>query len=109
MDTNARRPSELGTFSRTKLLEIRPELFFYSGPLERDRILRENALRNRLVSIALGGAVAILAMTYFASQHDYFAAAERQVGQQAQAAAAPLKGGKVDPALFVVADEARRN
>lgn len=109
MDTNRRTPSGFDLDDQHKLLVIHPELFFYQGPQDKDRILRENAFRNMLVGIALVGAVAIVAMTYFASQHQYFAIAERQVVQRVHIMSVRADGGFFDESFFVAADEARAN
>lgn len=88
--------------------------------------MRDNANRNLLVGIALGGAVAIGAMTYFARDQGSFAVAGERMDQQVQmtsdqardvtaevadtaANSARTTGDAVDQSLSNVADQARGN
>jgi hypothetical protein len=107
-------------------MSARTEPRRYGSPFEQERTLRDNANRNLLVGIALGGAVAIGAMTYFANEQGSFAVAGQRVDQQVQATSAQARdvtaevadsagtsarttGVAVDQSLSDVADQARGN
>ena len=126
MDTNPHTQTDPDTDGRPYLISARTEPGRYGSPFEQERTLRDNANRNLLVGIALGGAVAIGAMTYFANEQGSFAVAGQRVDQQVLATSAQARdvtaevadsaassarttGVAVDQSLSDVADQARGN
>lgn len=126
MDTIPHAQTDPDTDGRPSLMSARTEPRLYGSPFEQERTLRDNANRNLLVGIALGGAVAIGAMAYFANEQGSFAVAGQRVDQQVQATSAQARdvtaevadsagssarttGVAVDQSLSDVADQARGN